>query len=215
MLTMVIDHIGAILIAPLSLTNFLNFYHWSLVYDICRLVGRLAFPIFAFLIVEGYQHTRNFNKYLFRLLLLGLISEIPFDIAFNQHWLDFSYQNIFFTLALGLLAIRAYDLWRHQIIGTLIPLGILLCAEFLQVDYGAYGILMIMAIYYFKDNRLTQCLVGAALGLFQLTAAFAFIFIYFYNGTKGQRNVRWMYLIYPIHLVLLVLMRSALFNVLF
>ncbi|UUX34294.1 TraX family protein [Fundicoccus culcitae] len=211
MLTMIIDHIGAILIEPLSLTSFLGFNHWETVYLVCRLIGRLAFPIFAFLIVEGYSHTHNFNKYLLRLISLALLSEIPFDLAFNQSWFDMSYQNIFFTLSLGLIAIWSSDRWDNQFLGTLFPLGIIFMAEWLQVDYGAYGVFFIYILYVLRDKRLYQCIAGAVLGFLQLTASLSFILIYFYNGQKGRANFRWMYVIYPVHLVILIFIRHGLF----
>ena len=77
----------------------------------CILVGKLAFPIFAFLVSEGYVHTHNLKKYLMRLLVLAVISQLPAFSLFNSNSL---YLNIFFTLALGLISIRFFDKIRNK-----------------------------------------------------------------------------------------------------
>ena len=74
-------------------------------YIVLRCIGRLAFPLYAFLLAEGFFHTRSVEKYLLRLFLFGVMSEIPFDLAFRGVWLEGTYQNVYFTLALGLLAV--------------------------------------------------------------------------------------------------------------
>ncbi|NLC03985.1 MAG: TraX protein, partial [Tissierellia bacterium] len=86
LISMVIDHYGAIFQSGI---------------DIYRIIGRLAFPIYAFLLVEGYTHTRDVKKYGRRLLIFALVSELPFDLAFYGK-LSFTHQNIFFTLFIGL-----------------------------------------------------------------------------------------------------------------
>jgi len=98
--SMLIDHIGAVFYAPL-------FFRW---------IGRVAFPIYAFLIAQGCKYTKNINKYLFRLGIFALISEIPFDLAFNSMSQNLCsninflrYTNIFYTLFLGVACIAVYE----------------------------------------------------------------------------------------------------------
>ena len=86
--TMLIDHIGLVLFPEVM---------------ILRCIGRLSFPIFAFLIVEGFEHTSDFKKYMVRILLFGLMSEIPYNLMISGKFIDFTHQNVFFTFAIGLM----------------------------------------------------------------------------------------------------------------
>lgn len=112
-ITMFIDHFAAAVLVRVLIFQIRSYGEWSdLLYDIyqiMRMVGRLGFPIFCFLLVEGFQKTGSRIKYAFRLGLFALISEVPFDLAFSAKILEFEYQNVYFTLFLGLLALCAFD----------------------------------------------------------------------------------------------------------
>lgn len=114
-IAMLIDHF-----AVAVLLRYMYAGGWSdrlyVLYTILRLVGRIGFPIFCFLLVEGFGRTKSKTKYALRLLLFALLSEIPFDLAFSAKVLEFRYQNVFFTLFFGLLAMCAYDyLENHRL----------------------------------------------------------------------------------------------------
>lgn len=112
--TMFIDHLGAtVLRTVMNLPSVIRSEFWSdfwqTAYSSSRNIGRIAFPIFCFLIVEGFIHTRNVWKYASRMFLFALISEIPFDIALKGNWYHPMKQNVYFTLLIGLLVLIGID----------------------------------------------------------------------------------------------------------
>lgn len=195
-------------------------------------IGKISFPLYAFLISEGYVHTRNFSKYLTRLIVFGVISQIPAYLLFVGKSFNGLYLNIFFTLALGLLGIRIYDKIKSKYIS--IPLIILLAvlAELLKFDYGAFGVLMIVCFYVFKRNKLNMVLSQMFLMfilymkkmsyytfslfnlqyiLFQLLfSVISLAIILTYNGKKGKSSNKiklMFYFFYPVHLIILDLLK--------
>lgn len=220
-ITMLIDHLGAALVWEYVLTLQGDArMQWYTVYMVMRKIGRLAFPIYCFFIVEGLEHTRNVKKYIIRLVIFALISEIPFDYAF-QGKLTLGYQNVFFTLAIGLICIwgvreveeRVTANVKQIIYKTLtIAAGIFL-ANMLNTDYGGFGVLMIAILYLFKKNRLLQCILGAAGFAWEVTAPVSFLLLYFYNGEKGRNiNKYFFYAFYPVHLAVLALIKVICFG---
>lgn len=128
---------------------------------IMRVVGRLAYPIFAFLVVNGFFKTGNKWKYLFRMTVFAVVSEIPFDLCFRNCVFFPQSQNVYFTLALGLLCLITTDeisnFGKYRIL-EIIPTLVFMCAaELIASDYGWSGILMIMLFYSCYDKK-TQTL---------------------------------------------------------
>lgn len=205
--TMLVDHLGAIIIEPWLVRggDIGSTFDWLGFDMILRSIGRLAFPIFCFLLVEGYFHTHDVKKYAIRLGLFALISEIPFNLGITQQLFSFDYQNVFFTLLAGLIAIWGLDQAKNAIAHIAIPALMAVAAIVLNTDYGAYGVIMIIILYWCHSNHKLQAIVGAIYNLGQLSAALAFIPIYFYNGQKGQANTKWLYWIYPIHILIYAL----------
>lgn len=216
---MLIDHIAAVVLARQIRADYYGSIESGLYncYIVMRLIGRLGFPIFCFLLVEGFQKTRSVAKYAFRLGLFALISEIPFDMALKNKPLEFGYQNVYFTLFFGLLALWAFDYFAKMgltgfirlILSALVLALCMGAANFMQTDYAAMGVLTIVAMYVFRKNKLLSMLAGCVvltiMDLSELTAFFALIPIALYNGSRGLRMKYFFYGFYPAHLALLYL----------
>ena len=193
-------------------------------YSVMRMIGRLGFPIFCFLLVEGFQRTHDVKKYALRLGLFALISEIPFDLCFNGRILEFGYQNVFFTLFLGLLTMIAFDWiakkeWAasagFNIVVKIVFSAAALAvgagvAHFLKTDYAAKGVLCIMALYLFRKKKPWQIAAGCVAFLCEITAPLAFIPIGFYNGKRGLKMKYFFYAFYPVHLLMIWLVSMLL-----
>lgn len=212
--TMTCDHFSD---AILNYTSFLN----------C--IGRIAFPIFAFQISEGYTHTHNLKKYFIRLGLFALISQVPFMLFISTFSKNF-YLNIFFTLLLGLASITIYDKlskikcdkkFTHimlQFVGICSTFALSALASVTKCDYGYFGVLIIFFFYLFKDKRFLMnisfiilvliyygknLLFSSMSNTYLWLTAFTIIsllFINLYNHKKGKDTKYFLYLFYPLHL---------------
>lgn len=198
-------------------------------------VGRLVFPIYAFQLAEGFVRTHDRKKYSLRLLAFALIAEIPFNMMMMGSWLFPFHQNTIFTLLLGFWVIWVLEGLREKQL-KLWKAGLqLLAAALLSVvgfpDYGWQGVLTVVLFYLFREGRFAKlgqlagmsllhvvCMEGQTLPwLFDLPlqsfAVLALIPIWLYDGRKG-RGGKWMqygaYLYYPLHLLLLVVLRRIL-----
>lgn len=185
-ITMLIDHIGASLIFSYMFYHGISFREASFInflYQLTRSIGRISFPIFIFLLIEGFSHTRSVLKYLSRMFLFAVISEVPFDLAFYRNPYYPNSQNVFLTLFLGLLVIYGMDLIQKNVrltnknsleinqissnyFNTQLPEKcliilfstiILICgmalADLLHTDYSHAGILAITVAYLLRKNR--------------------------------------------------------------
>lgn len=179
-----------------------------------RIIGRLAFPIYCFLLIEGFEKTRNRIRYAGRLFLFALISEIPFNLAFAREVFYSSYQNVFFTLLIGFFMIWAMEKIGDRCRSLFLKLAgwglVFLAAAFLSeriyCDYGARGIIAIALLYLFRKNKVEQIIAGCVAFLWEITAPLAFIFVAFYNGKRGIKLKYFFYIFYPAHLLILYLL---------
>lgn len=232
--SMLIDHIGAGILGRLIMNaNYMQIMtsgdlndamRWLMdngvlyyTYMAMRMIGRLGFPIFCFLLVEGFQRTHDVKKYALRLGLFALISEVPFDLCFNGSVLEFGYQNVFFTLFLGMLTMIAFDWiakkqWAagdvlNKVVKIVFSAAALTVgagiAHFLKTDYAAKGVICIMVLYIFRKKKPLQIAAGCVAFLWEITAPLAFIPIGFYNGKRGLRMKYFFYAFYPVHLFLI------------
>lgn len=202
---MLIDHIGLAIIAMTPL-----FYKYKSIYPLLRNIGRVSFPIFAFLIVEGFIHTKNLKKYLIRLGVFALLSEIPFDLIFYNSFFYWKYQNVLFTFFIAVLMLYFIKKYTNSILARLIFI-ILACilSKLIYSDYSYIGILLIATFYLYHDRILAKFICSGIILLDSPYALFSFIPLYFYNGEKGKYNFKYLiYIFYPLHLLLLFLFRK-------
>lgn len=218
-LSMICDHSSNIFIENFSYLN---------------LIGRIAFPIFAFQLVIGYTNTKNIKKYVIRLLIFACISQIPF-MLFLSTYTDNFLLNIFFTFLTGILAIHVYNKLKSKKFGilTTILFLLLICiiAEIIKVDYGAFGILLIFIFYLFKNNKVLMCfsfyilcfiryliytMITPALNFYYLMinicTFLAIFFILLYNGKPGKKIKYFFYIFYPLHLIIFYIIKMVFFN---
>lgn len=217
-ITMLIDHVGAVLFPDVI---------------ILRIIGRLAYPIFAFLLVEGFHYTSDRKKYLMRLSAFALISEVPFDLAFYGSFPYWYHQNVFMTLALGLYMLMVMEKYqvakeaklsiRYQYLITII--AIFVVSIFAMTDYNAFGLMMIFffAQYRSQPNQafisvgLLNLIIGIMNGAdgfdgkIQMFAAMSMGLLKMYNpDAKPKYQAKWLqygfYVFYPAHLLILALL---------
>jgi hypothetical protein len=222
---MTLDHIGGVMGRKTLGT----------LYQPLRNVGRIAFPIYCFLLVEGFFHTRSLKKYLARLLLAFCLSEVPFCLELYRRF-PASRSNVMLTLALGLMTVAALDRGKaffdskegdsllHRTLFQMAVVSAGMGAAFLfRTDYRGGGVLLIVLFYLFRGNPWAQLATMAPSMLVfyrpdELYALFALLPLALYDGERGprlrSRGAQWFfYLYYPLHLTVLVLIRSAFFPV--
>lgn len=199
-ITMLIDHIGAVLLPE---------------YIILRYIGRISFPIFCFLLTEGFFHTKNVRKYILRLGFFALLSEIPYDLAFMNSVMDFRRQNVFFTLFIGMVMMYAVTRTNNLTEKTLYLVLAMWAAQMVRGDYGYKGILLIATYFFFREYKVFKLLLGSVWNLMwngsiQAYGALASIPLLLYSGEKGRSMKFLFYIFYPIHLLILYIISVTL-----
>ncbi len=176
-------------------------------------IGRIAFPLFAFQIVEGYHHTKNIKKYLLRLIIVALLAQIAYSQLFGGF-------DTIFTLIIGLICIIIIDKEKDMPIKISLLLTILLLSFVFNIDYGIIGVLIIIAFYLFRNNKIKRSIIFSLLVLLNygipylqcfdfnyifyiLSALTSLIFINLYNNKQGPKLKYLFYIYYPLHLYIL------------
>ncbi|MBU1145839.1 MAG: conjugal transfer protein TraX [Firmicutes bacterium] len=216
-ITMAIDHIGLYLLIDNNV--------W---YPILRSIGRISFPLFAFLIAEGFFHTKNLKKYFLRLLSFALLIE-AFLIGYSLFIHQYDYiihANVIWPLVVGLACLYLVKLKKWYF--YLLALGMVILSELIKFPYGAYGVILILIFGYAKKFPL-QVYLMIYLNLFfidwpllklvgvpdpyikymwlQWFSILALIPIYFYNGLLGKSKKWFFYVFYPVHLGIIFLIK--------
>ena len=177
----------------------------------------VAIPIFVFLLVEGFLHTSNWQKYLLRVAAMAILTEIPYDIAMHGKVLEFSAQNPAMGLVLCMILLYMFKRFAgKKLICVVMALAGLLWGVMLKIDHSVPMVLMLCVVYLFRNKRMYMGFSGMAVAAictavspFYLAGAMGFLAIHFYNGEPGERNRLVNYLFYPV--VLLVVGLVAMF----
>lgn len=213
-LAMLIDHIAAFLpgdFMDMKETLFTIGDKAISLRMLMHYIGRTAFPLFAFLITEGFTHTHDRKRYGINLLIFALISEIPWNLAHTGE-LFYARQNVFFTLLLGYLGLCAIDYFRNDYKKTIMMLTCLLGVSLvLRADYSCFGYGFIILLYLLKDRRL-MAIISCCVLPSRWIGGMAFIPVLMYNGKRGFAKGKWtkyaFYIFYPLHLIVLYLIRT-------
>lgn len=214
MISMVFDHVGDMFFPALT---------WP------RMIGRLAMPIFSFCIAEGYAHTKDKKKYLLRMGLFALISEIPFDLAFEGR-IGLGHQNIMLTFFISILALRLFDLLRGErdpetgryragstVLAVAAVAAMAVLALLVRADYTVFAVIAVFLFYVFRDRH-NAIRSGVGVAFLSLTRTVGYycatglslIPLLLYNGKRGK-GLKWLfYLFYPGHLLLLYGLKAIL-----
>lgn len=199
-LSMLIDHIGY-----MFFPEMIGF----------RIIGRIAFPIFAYTLVEGFVYTHDLKKYIMRMGMLAFISEIPFDLATTGKILEFGHQNVFFTLTIGLIMLYFFIKPSNKVEKYGMVILLFLISELLHTDYSSMGLLMILCFYLYREKPQARMMSVFAvnmilMGGLQMYGAAAIVPISMHNREQGPRAKGFFYAFYPAHLLVLFLIKMIL-----
>ena len=211
--SMFIDHFNKAIITPF-LTGTGPMVIITTIFDI---LGRIAFPIFAFMVVEGFFKTKSRWKYLRNLLIFAVISEIPYDMFQSAEFVNTWSQNILWGLALGLFTIMVIDKLKDYIkkrplwifVSLLIVALSSLGSMLISSDYEYYAIIIIYLYYLFYDKKLLASGLSYLVIIKEIYAILGFATVLFYNGEKGKQNKIFNYLFYPVHLLIFGIIRMV------
>lgn len=169
-----------------------------------QLLGGLAIPVFAFLLVEGFLHTRNFKAYLIRMVGFALLSEIPFDLAMSGRIFDWDSQNLLFTLAIGLVMLYGLRLFAAgKGVKLLIVLAAVLWSVLMKTQFGLCMVLLI-AVYYLLKEHKAKLWVSGIISLMYITGPVSNFVLKRYNHQRGEQPNKYLfYILYPLHLLIL------------
>lgn len=178
--------------------------------SVLQLLGGMAIPIFAFLLVEGFLNTSDFRKYLCMVFLVALLSEIPYDFAMSGKLLDISSQNAMFGTGISLLMLKFLSMMKHaeknakRLVSILIVLASVLWVSFLRVEYGLCMVLLTAVFYLFYAKNGWKTVFGILISLMYVTGPLSFYGIWCYNGKRKDRIPKYVfYAFYPIQFLIL------------
>ena len=212
MISMIFDHIGLMFMQDNEM-----------LYSSFRIVGRLAFPIFAFQLAVGYSHSKNKEKHIVRMLIFAILSQFPYWLYLQTALPGFQHLlNIGFAFSLALLGMYAIDKTNNWITKCFSLAIVLILSSILPIDYGIIGVLLCLSFYIFKDHKYLNLLSSALIivvkvivekNMMKYAMIYALLPIYLYNGKKGLDNkfAKYLfYIFYPAHLLLFAIIQMFL-----
>ncbi len=215
---MFIDHVGYGLIhnylkargmdlMPVVYTNLQD------AYEFCKGVGRLAFPIFCFFLVEGFLKTSNVKKYALRLGIFALVSEVCFDLGLFGEAFHFDHQNVILSFFLALIMLIVIRYLENNVLGLseFVRQLAIICtvaafadiAFLLKTDYSWKCMLLAAVLYCFRNTGIFRLVAGAAVMSWEKYAPISFLLLYFYDPAQKPRFKYAFYIFYPLHLLLI------------
>lgn len=177
--------------------------------NMLTLIGGLAVPVFAFLLVEGFQHTSNYRRYLLTMLGFAVISEVPYDLAMNDTLWNLSSQNALFTMTICLGMLYGLRLLQKKgILYRLAQIALIIAAilwcSFLHCNFGLCMVLLVAVYYLLYDRNGVKVLLGCFISFMYITGPLSTYVIWNYNGQRGwNKNKYLFYAFYPVHLLVL------------
>lgn len=177
--------------------------------SVLQLVGGLAIPVFAFLLVEGFRNTANYRKYMAAVLLFSLISEIPYDFAMSRTVLEFSSQNAMMGTAVSLAMLYLLSAAdgkgaSGRVLQAVTVIGAVFWVTLLRAQYGLCMVLLTAVLYLFREKGGIKTVLGIIISLMYVTGPLSFYGIWCYNGVRRDRLPKYLYyFFYPVHLLIL------------
>lgn len=217
---MLIDHIAYGLLHNYLIAHGMDmqpqtYQTLNTVYEVGKGVGRLAFPIFTFFIVEGFMRTRNVKKYALRLFIFAVISELPFDLGLYGKLIRMEHQNIMLTffIALIMLCVLRYLEQNTPGLSKFVRCLTSVCAVIafadiaviLKADYSWKCMLLTAVLYYTRSTGAFRLLCGAISTCWEKYAPISFLLLYFYDPEKPPKHKYAFYVFYPLHLIIIYL----------
>lgn len=217
---MLVDHIGYGILHNYLLVHGMDmdpaaYTDLQTAYEICQGVGRTAFPIFCFFIVEGFMHTRSIVKYAVRLAVFAVISEVPFDLGLFGVYTKWGHQNVILTFFITILMLSVIRFFLNGIPGLSVFVRWLavICAIItfadiavvLKTDYSWKCMLLAAVLYLAREMGALRYVAGAAAMSWEKYAPISFLLLYFYDPEVRPRFKYAFYVFYPLHLMIIYL----------
>lgn len=178
--------------------------------SIMQLIGGMAIPVFAFLLVEGFRNTSDYKKYLITMIITALVSEIPYDLAICGKVCDFSSQNAMITMCICLIMLKCMELFSDSsgfagsMVRILIMIAAIVWVSIFRAEYGLCMVLLVTVFYVFDTRNVLKTVLGCIISLMYVTGPIAFYGIWCYNGERKDRINKYVYYaFYPLHLLVL------------